>query len=374
MIKFLEKYTERSVPDESTLRKNYIKPAYDATFQEILSVIKDSPVGFILDETTDIRKCYVLNILVIPLTGIYVKPMLIKMYELEKTNACTVMQCFNDICTKIWPDGIQYDKVLLLVTDQAPYMKLAGNNLKMLYSKLNHVTCLAHALHRVSEAIRGKYNTANDFISLMKKVLVKCPSNTVIYKESTGNLPLPPHPVVTRWGTWIECGSFYAENYQKIKNFVENIDEDSSSSAMKIKELILSETLKKELFDVHSFKHICISIKQLEESKIPASEQWNIFEKVKNNLHGFALQKLKDSLAKNPDIQRVVTGDGLLLEEKIFLKFSPLVSVDVERSFSAYKHFMSDRRLNFEFKNVEMCNVIQYNSFLFNTRMETAME
>jgi len=75
---FLEKYTGKSIPDESTLRKIYIKPIYDAVIEKIKTVIADYPVLFILDETTDKMKRYVLNILVAPINGKPVKPMLFK--------------------------------------------------------------------------------------------------------------------------------------------------------------------------------------------------------------------------------------------------------------------------------------------------------
>lgn len=75
---FLEKYTHRHVPDESTLRKNYTQPIYDSTIQKIRSEIGDSDVALILDESTDQLQRFVLNILIMPLNGKAVKPMLIK--------------------------------------------------------------------------------------------------------------------------------------------------------------------------------------------------------------------------------------------------------------------------------------------------------
>ena len=79
-------------------------------------------------------------------------------YFLEKTNNPTVMQAFNDSCTKLQPEGIKYEKVGLVVTDQASYMLLAIKNLKGMYPNINHVTCIAHALHRVSETVREMFS------------------------------------------------------------------------------------------------------------------------------------------------------------------------------------------------------------------------
>ena len=41
---------------------------------------------------------------------------------------------------------------------------------------LDHVTCIAHGRHRVCESIRENYNSVNDFIAALKKILLKAPS------------------------------------------------------------------------------------------------------------------------------------------------------------------------------------------------------
>ncbi|PSN33335.1 hypothetical protein C0J52_16410 [Blattella germanica] len=119
---FLEKKTKMSVPDESSLRKNYMEPVYQETIQRIKEKVSNCDVGIILDETTDSMERYVFNILVFPLVGEKVKPMLLKMYELQKANASTVMQSIMDFFQKLWPSGTEFENVLLVVTDPAPYM------------------------------------------------------------------------------------------------------------------------------------------------------------------------------------------------------------------------------------------------------------
>jgi hypothetical protein len=42
-------------------------------------------------------------------------------------------------------------------------------------------------------------------------------------------------------------------------------------------------------------------------------------------------------------------------------KYAPVNSVDVERSFSAYKNILSDRRRSFKFENISKIIVIQCN-------------
>ena len=59
------------------------------------------------------------------------------------------MQLVNSALWLLWPKGIKYDQVLLLVTDAVPYMKKAFKGLEMMLPKMTHVTCLAHLLHQI---------------------------------------------------------------------------------------------------------------------------------------------------------------------------------------------------------------------------------
>jgi len=33
-------------------------------------------------------------------------------------------------------------------------------------------------------------------------------------------MPLPPEPVITRWGTWLNAAMFYADHFETFKNVV----------------------------------------------------------------------------------------------------------------------------------------------------------
>jgi hypothetical protein len=85
-------------------------------------------------------------------------------------------------------------------------MLWAFQKLKSMYPNLN---C-------VCESIRENYNSVNDFIVALKKILVKAPSRQVLYREVTG-LHLPQFPVITWWGTLIRCAVFLCNNTDKIK-------------------------------------------------------------------------------------------------------------------------------------------------------------
>jgi hypothetical protein len=73
----------------------------------------------------------------------------------------------------LWKDEVKRDRILLFVTDAAPYMLKAGKGLKMLYPRMVHLTCPAHGLHREAEEIRGNYPDVDSLISNVKKIFLK---------------------------------------------------------------------------------------------------------------------------------------------------------------------------------------------------------
>jgi len=87
---------------------------------------------------------------------------------LEKANHSTISKLFDRSLFILWPEGILHDNVLLFVSDAAPYIK-SGKSLQVLYSKMVHITCLAHDLHRVAEQIRMNFPKINSLISNIKK-------------------------------------------------------------------------------------------------------------------------------------------------------------------------------------------------------------
>jgi len=201
----------------------------------------------------------------------------------------------------------------------------------------------------------------------MKEVLSKSASRKSLYKQYCA-LELPPNPVVTRWGTWIQTASYYFKNYEIIKKFIEDELKPGSGAAQTLKALIENQKLEDELLYVNDFAFLPSVIARLEEQGLKKSEQMEILNEAKAKLKDEALIKLKKSLAKNPDIKTFVEKTNFTFRKKTM--YAPLTSVDVERSFSIYKNILSDRRQSLTIENIEKYNVIEYNKYLFDEIIE----
>jgi hypothetical protein len=166
---------------------------YENTLIKIRQYIQNTNIWISIDETTDIEGRYHSTI--------------------HSTNHSTITKLFDRSLLILWKTGIKHDMVLLFLSDAASYMVKAGQSLSSLYSKMIHVTCLAHGLHRISEEIRGQFSDVDQFISNAKKIFLKAPSRVDTFKIMDPSIPLLPQPIVTRWGTLLTAALYYCEHF-----------------------------------------------------------------------------------------------------------------------------------------------------------------
>jgi hypothetical protein len=98
---------------------------------------------------------------------------------------------FDNAMNLLWPDKVERQNVLLFVSDAAPYMIKAAKALQFVYTKMIHVTCFAHALHRVAEEVRGSYPEVDKLIEKGKKIFIKSHLRVQKLKEVAPKLPFP---------------------------------------------------------------------------------------------------------------------------------------------------------------------------------------
>lgn len=171
------------------------------------------------------------------------------------------------------------------------------------------------------------------------------------------------------------------QSQQSSSSRQEFIAESFQAASIKIsKNLFASSNLSQHLAYIKSnFFILPHAITKLEAQGLTLAEQLDILAEVKEAIAkaagpvGEAIQnKLDQVLSKNPglakmiEIAKVLTGKEADLDMApnmiSALKFAPMTSCDVERSFSIYKNILGDKRTNFTPENLEMyivCNCEQ---------------
>lgn len=380
---FLEKYCSRHIPSESTLRKSYLDPVYESAIKEIREDINNCNIWISVDETTDSVGRYIVNLIVGKMDeNVSGKAHLLCSKEVQKANAKSIAYFINSELKTLYPNGVEDQRVLLLLTDAAAYMIAAGQLLKPFYPNLTHLTCLVHGLHRVAEEVRKLFPTVNTLISSVKKVFLKAPSRISVFREKLPDTPLPPEPVITRWGTWLKAVKYYAKNFEQMKVIVNEFDEEDSLSIKAAQCVFKEKGIKEDLayIDAH-FTFVVDTIQQLEASSLSLCQSMSLFLSAKKRLeeapgkHASKIcEKLKNVLSRNPgyetisSVYNVLSGNGGTVPKEFNVdmvaqfKYAPVTSVHVERSFSAYKLILSNKRDRSLCVNLEKLLVIYCNS------------
>lgn len=366
---FLSKYTKQNIPDESTLRKNYVAPLYEKKVASIRKAVGENNVWFSVDETTNARMEAVANFIIGPLTANEREAgtaYLLNSEVLSSTNHETVAKFIVDSLNLLWEGKLFNDRVQLALTDAAPYMCKSIKGLKILFPKLVHLTCLAHGTHRVAETIREIFPEVDGLISAVKKVYKKSPKRIKVFKVQCPGLRLPPSPVLTRWGTWLEAAVYYGNHFEEVKSAVSLLDSKDSTAITTAKSLFESEAVVANLAYISAhYRSIAKTIEKLETKGLPLVESVGLvktlladLEKAPGETGKIVLNKMQNVLTKNPGYEQissiadVLSGEtasldlGLLPGDITGFKYAPITSCDVERSFSILKNILSDRRHN----------------------------
>ncbi|XP_073994052.1 uncharacterized protein isoform X2 [Rhodnius prolixus] len=161
---FLETYIGKKMPDESTLRKNYLEDIYKDTLTKIREHTKDGPIWVSIYETTDVEGRYIANAVIGKLDSdadVDSKPFLLNCEVLEKCNHSTISRFFDASMHILWPSGVLNEKVLLFLSDAAPNMVKAGQSIQGTEEPLCKDTFSPHLNERTCSTVPHLFTKGN---------------------------------------------------------------------------------------------------------------------------------------------------------------------------------------------------------------------
>lgn len=246
---FLVKFTGMHIVDESTLRRCYVEPVFQQKLERIRSALNGRYLYVSMDETMDTMKRSVVNVVVGAMSGTDLsEPFLVHVAFLDKPADSTAMcHIFSEAMNVLFGVNIQYMRVLLFVSDGAAYMKKCAHSLKSFYPNMVFVTCLAHGFHRVAEEIRASYKAVNQLVASVKKVFKKSPARIATFRDVAPHTPLPPEPVLTRWGTWIKAVLYYSTNIDVVEAVLQRFDDDDAACIPVAKAAVCNKDVRNQL-------------------------------------------------------------------------------------------------------------------------------
>ena len=160
-----------------------------------------------------------------------------------------------------------------------------------------HVTCLAHGLHRVAEVVRRNYPEVNRLISSSKSIFLKAPLRVQTFRDFYSQIPLPPSPVITRWGTWLKAAQYHSTHLEKVTNIVTTYDADEAQSIAECQQVLDNAELNISLSYISAnFNILAETIEKLETRGLALGEAVNLIEKVEHKLKTLYEKQYYDKL------------------------------------------------------------------------------
>ena len=162
-------------PSDSLIRKVHLKKCYAEVLDSIQNKIRYRKVWVSIHETTDVCVRSVAHFIISILSKDKdeCKSFLINTEHLQVANSTNIASIFEDTVNMLTPHVIDKNDILLIITNAAPYMIKSVKSLNVLYTKMMHLTCLAHLLNRVCEEIRSLFPNVDLLIYNAKKVFSK---------------------------------------------------------------------------------------------------------------------------------------------------------------------------------------------------------
>jgi len=222
-----------------------------------------------------------------------------------------------------------------------------------------------HGLRRIAGKIRGNYSKVDKIIANVKKVFFKAPSRVAVFKDKVPDVPLPPEPILTRWGTWIRAAAYYCEHLEVLKSIIDSMDKEDTVSIANSQKYFSDVSLAANLIFIKShFGFLPDTTTSLDAKNTPLFHAINVMQNVNLKLSQvpgpigrIVQEKIDDVLKKNIGYQslikisKILNGEESLMDglsenftvnDLVYYKCAPINSVDVERSFPMFKVLLTD--------------------------------
>lgn len=200
------------------------------------------------------------------------------------------------------------------------------------------------------------------------------------FREECPGQALPPKPVTTRWGTWLEAAVYYCDNFDQVKSVVGQLN-DADAEAIKMSKAKFAEPkIKNDLaFIKANFASIVNATVKLETQGLPLNDSVETYDSIRKSLNSMKrkdfVQKMEAVNKRNAGykdivaIRDVLNGhqiknkyvEKLSPNELTMFRYCPVTSSDVERSFSRYKGVLTEKRRTFTFENLKKHMIVYCN-------------
>lgn len=341
------------LPSEDTCRSR-ISHLYNEEMIRIKEYVNEKEIFLVVDEAEVITyKC--IHILIGTLENPSVTYLCECLFMDSFIDSSGIVRIINDIIPML---GIKRENFCLLLTDAARYMTCAFRTLEILYPRLFHVTCIAHLLHNCAMRIRNYFPDVDNLIASIKAACVKNKQRQRLFQK----IGPPPTPIVTRWGSWLEASSYYAEHLPEVRIIVQAF-EGKGILVTEAKKAITQNNLTQNLLIIKNcYYNLASFIKKCESSNISIKTAFHTLECLSFGEDPCGIREyIKKRICKN-GINSIMEFHRDDISPQLYgmLQHCQPTTSSVERSFSMLKKLLAKER-NFRQENIKKYIIMYVN-------------
>lgn len=146
-------------------------------------------------------------------------------------------------------------------------------------------------------------------------------------------MPLPPEPIVTRWGSWLRACTYLCDNFDAVRSVVETF-KDTDAEAIRVAKKIFSlPSVQRELaFIKNNFSNIADTTKKLEAQGTELKDNLEMMKTVENNLSAMRKREFHNKFVsvmhRNPGFETLkkiceILYDGTNVHDEFIENLSP---------------------------------------------------
>ena len=119
-----------------------------------------------------------------------------------------------------------------------------------------------------------------------KKSLKKSPARKSKFKELYPHLNLPPEPIITRWGTWINLACYICDNFEAQEDIFNQFNKGDSIAVENTQEAFQNPLTKQETIYISTnMDFVLKALKDLHQKDISLFNRLEIFSQVTTNVN-----------------------------------------------------------------------------------------
>lgn len=317
---FMLKYFKEMMPPLKEFRSSFLEPTFKEKRENLRNMLKDEDIYLVVRNDVHPHYGNVVTLMIGILDGRPTKSHLYsfclrKEHDSEekqrksKNNKTTfVLQEIMSAIHSLWSEGLQFDKLKLLVTENTPLMMDTAAALGKIFPEMKHISCLLHMLDEICNEFRANNPLLDEYVDTVTRIFITYPKIAAEFKSKLSiQFSLEQGSILS--GTeWLKAVCTYFNGTRILLELLPQIGYNTTSLnyTEKLIGLMKKSELQEQLINLSGYQSIPLAYEKLSSLSLSVPDQQKIIETLGRRPRRSALIKtVSQYLERNPDYKQL---------------------------------------------------------------------